>query len=55
MNGNWSGWESLGGIWQDAPGAGLYQDGRLNAFARDGNGIVHTRWQVTPNGKWVTQ
>ena len=47
----WSGWYSLGG-WIDRLAIDQNQDGRLEIFARGGDGAVYHNWQTTPNGNW---
>ncbi len=47
----WSGWASLGG-WIDMLTVGQNQDGRMEVFARGGDGAVWHNWQTAPNGNW---
>ena len=55
-DGNWSGWQSLGGAVAGAvaggPGAVLETGGRLVVFARGADNNIWHRWQVTRNGNW---
>ena len=53
MDGNWSPWQSLGGVATSAPAAALSQDGRLNVFVVGTDYAIWTRGQVTPNGEWA--
>ena len=51
-NGDWSGWEPLGGVLTSDPAAALNADGGLVVFARGtDNGIWH-RWQPRPDSDW---
>ena len=47
----WSGWSSLGG-WIDRIAVNKNQDGRLEIFARGGDGAVWHNWQTAPNSGW---
>lgn len=56
-NGNWSGWESLGGPPGGAtsgPDVTLNAPGGLVIFARGGDGAVWHIWQEGPDGNWST-
>jgi hypothetical protein len=56
--GAWSGWDSLGGQPGAGPAVGQNADGRLEVFATENlstsSNVVWHRWQVSPNGGWVT-
>jgi len=47
----WSGWDSLSG-WIDMLTVGRNLDGRLEVFARGGDGAVWHNWQTAPNNGW---
>ena len=49
--GPWSGWDTLGG-WIDLLTVGSNQDGRMEVFARGGDGAVWHNWQTAPNNGW---
>ena len=49
--GNWSGWYSLGG-WIDRLDVAKNADGRLEIFARGGDGALWHKWQTAPNNGW---
>ncbi len=49
-NGNWQGWQSLGGNWPNQPAVAINPDGRLEIFAvgdqgKSGGGLFHA-WQT---------
>lgn len=51
-DGEWSGWESLGGTATSKPAATLTPDGRLTVFVRGTDNLIWYRWHVRENGEW---
>jgi hypothetical protein len=52
-DGEWSGWETLGGIATlSSPAATTYRDGRLVVFVRGTDNAVYHRWHTAPDGDW---
>jgi Astacin (Peptidase family M12A) len=52
-DGEWSGWETLGGIaTPSSPAATTYRDGRLVVFVRGTDNAVYHRWHTAPDGEW---
>jgi hypothetical protein len=51
-NGGWSGWSNLGGVaLRGNVALARNADGRLEAFAVGGDGVVYNIWQQVPNGQ----
>ena len=50
-NNGWSGWYSLGG-WIDLLKVASNDDGRMEIFARGGDGAVWHIWQTAPSNGW---
>ena len=48
----WAGWASLGGAASGRVTVAANADGRLEAFARDSNGVISHTWQTAPSGGW---
>lgn len=51
-NGNWSGWESLGGSSTSGPAATLNAPGGLVVFVRGTDNAIWHKWQNRMNGDW---
>ena len=46
-------WTSMGGLFDSDPVVATNQDGRLEVFGRDADGVVRHDWQVAANGSWA--
>lgn len=51
-NGEWSNWESLGGVITADPDVCNNADGRLEVFARGTDNALWHIWQIKPNSGW---
>ncbi|MFV8752375.1 S8 family serine peptidase [Nannocystaceae bacterium ST9] len=53
-NGDWSGWDNMGGNATSDPAVGINDNGRLEVFFRGPEGALYHNWQMWPNGGWFT-
>jgi hypothetical protein len=51
-NGDWSGWDRLGGDLRGAPAVGVNANGRLEVFAVGADDALWHIWQFAANGDW---